>query len=128
MRPPLRPGDLRQRRIAFALALGATLLALYLPTAVTPPSDVPDSDKIVHASLFACLAFTGREAGLRPWVLAAIVVANAALSEIVQGAFPALGRTGDVRDALADLVGAALGVLVHLGWQRWRHRREQRRS
>lgn len=71
----------------------------------------PHADKVVHATLFALLAGTGRwRFGAAPVVLAA-VCAYAPASEVVQGVLLP-ERGGNVRDVAADLVGAGLGWLL----------------
>jgi len=71
----------------------------------------PQSDKLVHLSLFAVLAGTARwRFGARTAVLLA-VCAYAPLSEVVQAVLLP-GRDGDPLDAAADLLGVALGWLL----------------
>jgi VanZ family protein len=107
-----------------ALARGAFAVAVLVSLAVlfAPPSDVPASppgvDKVVHFSLFAVLALTGRWAGVRRGVLAGLLVLYAAVSEVVQGLAP-LDRSASVGDVLADVAGLLLGLVV---W-RWLARR-----
>jgi hypothetical protein len=97
-------------RGAFAVAVLVSLAVLFAPA-----SDVPSApagvDKLVHASLFAALALTGRWAGAARAVLAPVLVLYAALSEVVQGL---IGRDAAVGDWIADVVGLLLGLLV---WQ-----------
>ena len=92
---------------AFGAAVALSLVVLFAPHA---PSEhaIPHLDKVVHASLFALLAATTRwRFGSRAWLLSA-VLAYGGLSEVIQDlALPS--RDGDVRDALADAVGALLG-------------------
>ena len=71
----------------------------------------PQSDKLVHAGLFALLAGTARwRLGARAAVLL-VVAAYAPASEVVQ-ALLLPGRDGDWHDAAADLLGAGLGWLA----------------
>ena len=101
-------------RIAFAVSVAAQLAVLYWPRTVGA-GGLPHLDKVVHAAVFAAVAATG----LLAWapqrrvvaVVLAALVAHAAASEVVQ-AVVLPGRSGDVRDVVADLVGVALGVLV----------------
>jgi VanZ family protein len=109
----LAPGPLS--RAAFALAVLVSLAVLFAP-ASDVPSSPPGVDKLVHASLFAALALTGRWAGVARAVLAAVLVLYAASSEVIQGL---IGRDAAVGDLLADVVGVLLGLLV---WQ-WLARR-----
>ena len=66
------------------------------------------SDKVVHLVLFALLAAAVRWRCGPALTGALLVVAYAAASEGVQAVALAT-RSGDVRDLVADLVGAALG-------------------
>ncbi len=100
-----------------ALARGAFAVAVLVSLAVlfAPPADVPSSppgvDKVVHASLFLVLAVTGRWAGVRPGVLAVVLVLYAAGSEVVQG-LDAVARSASVADWVADVVGVVAGLAL----------------
>jgi hypothetical protein len=102
-------------RGAFALAVLVSLAVLFAP-ASDVPSSPPGVDKLVHATLFAALALTGRWAGLARGALASVLVLYAAASEVVQGL---IGRDAAVGDLLADVVGVLIGLLA---WQ-WLARR-----
>jgi hypothetical protein len=106
-------------RGAFAVAVLVSLAVLFAPAGDVPyaPAGV---DKIVHASLFAALALTGRWAGVSRVVLAPALVLYAAGSEVVQGM---MGRDAAVGDWVAGVVGLLLGLLV---WQ-WFGRRDAHR-
>ena len=85
-----------------------SLYALFAP-AEPGPELFPSVDKVAHLLIFLALAATARwHLGPRRAVLA-VVVAYAPASELVQGL---IGRDADPLDALADLVGVALGWLV----------------
>jgi VanZ family protein len=100
-----------------ALARGAFAVAVLISLAVlfAPPSDVPSSppgvDKIVHFSLFAALALTGRWAGVRRGVLAGLLVLYAAVSELLQGT-DLVDRDASVGDLVADSAGVVAGLLL----------------
>ncbi len=94
------------RRLLFALAVLAQLVALYWPRPVDPESSLP-VDKLVHAAIFGAVLWTGVRVGLRPGLLAAVLAVHAGVSEVIQGTV--LDRDGNVRDVLADLVG--IGVV-----------------
>jgi VanZ family protein len=100
-----------------ALSRGVLALTVLVSLAVlfTPgdgvPSAPPGVDKLVHLALFAALASAGCWAGARPRVLAVLLVAYALVSEVVQALAP-LNRSGSLADAVADLIGVALGLLV----------------
>ena len=99
-----------RRRIWLGLALLVQLVALYAPTA---PSEGGDHglDKLVHAGVFAAVVWTARRAGLPTAWVVLICAAHAPLSEWVQGQFLP-HRDGSVSDAVADLVGVAVGALL----------------
>jgi hypothetical protein len=102
-------------RGAFALAVLVSLAVLFAP-ASDVPSTPPGVDKLVHATVFAALALSGRWAGLARGVLVPLLVLYAAASEVIQGL---IGRDAAVGDLLADVVGVLLGLLA---WQ-WLARR-----
>ena len=95
---------------AFAAAVAISVVVLFAPH--TPSEQgVPHVDKVVHALTFGLLAATTRWRFGPRAVLLVLVIAYGALSEVVQWlALPA--RDGDVRDFLADAVGALLGWLL----------------
>jgi VanZ family protein len=106
---PLREhGDLA--RGAFAVAVIISLAVLF-----APPSDVPSSppgvDKIVHFTLFAVLAVTGRWAGVGRGVLAGLLLLYGAASELLQGT-DLVGRDASVADLVADSAGVLAGLLL----------------
>lgn len=109
MRGAGRPRGLLARA-AFALTVLVSVAVLFAPSSDVPAAP-PGVDKLVHAGLFAVLAVTGRWAGIGPRALAALLAGYAVVSELVQG-LSALGRTGSVADALADLAGTLVGLLV----------------
>ena len=86
------------------------LLSLYVLFVPQPPGTpvFPYADKVVHLVLFALLAAAVRWRCGPALTGALLVVAYAAASEGVQAVALAT-RSGDVRDLVADLVGAALG-------------------
>lgn len=111
---------------AFALAVAIQLVVLYSPeSGGTPP--FPHADKVVHVGVFAIVAVTGVLARLRPVPLGAVLVAHAVISEVVQ-AVVLPGRSGSPWDAVADVLGAALGLLLAASWTRGPHRQPARRD
>ncbi len=100
--------DHRAGRIAFAAVLALSLVMLFSPASDTP-TGFPGSDKLVHVLLFAALAATGLLAGVPTAPLAVGLVAYAGLSEVLQSILP-LDRRGDVRDAVADVLGIMTGL------------------
>lgn len=103
-------------RGAFAVAVLVSLGVLFAP-ADDVPSAPPGVDKLVHLLLFAALAASGRWAGLRPGVLAGLLVLYAAVSEVVQGLSP-LNRSASVADLVADVAGVLAGLLLWAGLAR----------
>lgn len=100
-------------RIPLAVTFVVALIVLFTPASGVP-SGFQHSDKIIHFTLFAALAYTSRVADIG-WVRTALwVLAFAALSEFLQAILP-LGRSGSVPDALADAAGVAVG-LVAANW------------
>lgn len=95
-------------RALLALAVLVQLVVLYLPS--PPSTGAPEGlDKLVHAAVFFAPALLGVLAGLRPLWLGLVLAAHAVVSELVQhGLLPA--RSGDVWDAVADVVGVGLGI------------------
>lgn len=114
MRPATRdrrdaPPSQGVRVAALALACALHLLVLYLPRA---PSIGPSGvrlDLLVHAAVFAGVALAAVWAGAPLRLVAVVLVAEAVVSEVVQGLWLPQ-RSGDVTDAAADLVGTALGL------------------
>lgn len=76
--------------------------------------ELPDLDKIVHASIFVVFAVLWVR-GLRTrrryaWVALA-GIALAAITEVVQE-LPAIGRDGELGDAITDVIGLAVGLIA----------------
>jgi VanZ family protein len=95
-------------RGVFAVVVLISFAVLFAPASDVPHAP-PGVDKIVHATLFASLGFSGRWAGIGRAVLAGALVGYGAVSEIVQGL---IGRDAAVGDLIADSVGVLLGLLV----------------
>ena len=93
-----------------ALAVVVQLVVLYSPSG-GGPLPFPQADKVVHVLVFLVPVALAVAAGFRRAVVAAVFAAQAVFSEVVQAVFLP-HRSGDVLDALADLTGVALGVLV----------------
>lgn len=115
-------------RLRWALAWAILILVLCLmPGAALPAwhwADLFSVDKLVHAGLFAVLAWLLLKGLTRPdevlalratgVVLLACIAYGGAL-ELMQ-MLPALGRRGDWNDFTANAIGAVAGS----GWHRWR--------
>jgi VanZ family protein len=129
-------GALVSRRDLAWLAAGVLAAAIAVLSLMPKPEQVLDvkiSDKLEHfiayATLSLVLAHALRRAGRRGAALMTIAVLASSgfggLMEILQGFFPP--RTPDVVDAVANTIGACLGVgifmALSLGWARVRARR-----
>ena len=99
-------------RVAFAVALAVQLVVLYWPRPAGP-TDVPGLDKLVHATIFGSVAYLGLRAGLRARWWLPVICAHAVVSDLIQGLFLP-HRSGDWRDAVADLVGVGIAVAAWL--------------
>lgn len=108
------------RRVVLAVTVLVQLVVLYAPTAPAGP-EVNGLDKVVHVAVFAAVAWAAVRAGLPTWPVAAVLLAHAAVSELVQH-YLLPHRDGDVRDAIADAVGVAVGLAAARlpGWVRGR--------
>ena len=105
-----------------ALVIG---MILYLTLFPRPLGDndielFEGADKVVHAIMFGAMSFTlaldrlmsGREVTRRSMLLiTAITVVAGILIEFAQDAME-LGRTADLADALADTLGAIIGIFL----------------
>jgi len=109
---PAAPGPRRGAlaRAAFAAAVLLQLVVLYAPRAPST-GGVWWVDKVVHLTVFAVVAWTGRAAGVRLRPLAGLLLAHALVSEGVQH-WLLPGRSGDLLDAAADAAGVLLGSLL----------------
>jgi VanZ family protein len=95
--------------VLFGIVCAVSLWVLFSPGSDTPSVDV--NDKLVHGALFAALALTGRLAGVPLGGLVAGLVVYAGASEVLQAVLP-IDRDGDWHDALADVVGTAVGLVA----------------
>ena len=101
---------MRHRRTAFVVVAILSFVATHLPRLKLGTGGAP-IDKLAHALNFAVLAALLWQTG---WVrrvraAAVVMVAWATLDELSQG-IPALGRTVDFDDWLADLAGIAMAL------------------
>jgi VanZ family protein len=97
-------------RTAFLIVLAiATVLALYPHLQLPEPSALQGYfDKIGHVLAFVALAFLGASAWPRRWSLIGGLVCYAVILELSQ--WFSAGREVHVADALANLVGLAIGL------------------
>ncbi|MDR3679042.1 MAG: VanZ family protein [Flavipsychrobacter sp.] len=109
----------RRARLAAVLWTLLIFIACLWPGKDIPDIQVPFIDKWVHFVLFGVFSFLWlcgypRKGWQTPIVIFLVAVFTGWLVEELQGALPALGRTKDMMDALADSVGGLLGVLVFI--------------
>lgn len=123
--PAADPGP-RRRFAAWALPIGLYVaITIQSSFALAVPNvDVPFGDKLAHALVYgilgALVARALRRGVVRPpstmtAVVVVVVIASVlgALDELHQAFVP--GRSPDVLDGLADVVGAGLGASLY-GW------------
>ena len=121
----------RQRRLWAALAALWTLavfVACALPGSALRDFSILTPDKLYHAFAFLVFALSWRLAGGRPLAVGVAGVAFAVLIEWWQGNV-AVGRYADPYDALADVVGLALGLwTAHVAGRAREERARQNRE
>ena len=107
--------------IPLTLIVTAVLTVAMLWPINQPPPYPYGSDKVVHLIAFAALAFplarTGRF-GLIPVFVGASVFGG--IIELIQ---PSFGRSADMQDWIANIVGVGLGVVLALLYPRFRQHR-----
>lgn len=114
-------GVSRRRAAAVAWTV-AIFAACSIPGDALPRAPIVSADKIVHVVMFAVFAVLWiRAAPGRGWTILAAAVAFAVGIEVWQQ-LPLVGRTADPWDAVADVLGAALGLG---GWSARRARRQR---
>lgn len=104
--------SLRRGPLALGLlAVVAQFGGLYSPGSAVPGVDlpIPGADKIVHALMFAVPVWLLVRAGVRRRLVLILASVQVVVSEVVQHRWIP-HRTGDVWDAVADLVGIGLGL------------------
>lgn len=113
------PGKRNQWAIRLAVLWTASIfIACLWPGKELPKADVPFADKWTHFILFGGFAWLWLRAFPKDsrlsWLLSMTIISAAVgvLVELLQYAIPALGRSGDPWDALADAVGGLLGSLL----------------
>lgn len=101
----------RALTVVLVLTVVLQLVVIYDPNPSGVPA-FPGLDKIVHATIFALPTLVGLLAlSERAWLVPALMVAHAPLSEVVQATLLP-ERSGDPMDAAADLVGVAAGIVI----------------
>ncbi|OFE18000.1 hypothetical protein BA895_12675 [Humibacillus sp. DSM 29435] len=120
---PVTPLPARTRdlvKVAAAVAVVLQLCVLYWPV-VTVEGPVSWTDKVVHVFVFAVPTYLAGWALRRVGRVVAIFLVHAPLSELVQH-FLLPGRSGDIWDAVVDVIGVALAaslLLVRARRERW---------
>ena len=118
-----RPLPRRVRSVAGLSAVVAVLVqlcVLYWPV-VTVEGPVSWTDKVVHLLVFAVPTYLVGRALRNVGLAVAIFVVHAPVSELIQH-FLLPGRSGDVWDAVVDVIGVALAagvLLVSARRERW---------
>jgi VanZ family protein len=112
---------LSSRRILTSLmALG---LAVVMLTPVDVPQSVPSgTDKLVHLAAFGLLVLPAALSRRVPLALlfVGLFVGAAAFGGVIELIQPHFGRSADVNDWVADMAGAALGLLLAFCIRRFR--------
>jgi hypothetical protein len=98
--------------------LVVNLVLLFWPRSVET-GGLPLLDKVVHATSFGLVMWSGLRAGLVAHVLGPLLAVHAVTSEAIQHYLLA-NRSGDPADVLADIAGVA-GVALAWGAASWRH-------
>ena len=106
----MSPRTSRATSAGLVLAVLVQLVVLYAPAGTTA-APFPHADKVVHVAVFLLPVALAVLVTRRPLLVAAVFVSHAVVSEVVQATLLPL-RSGDPRDAVADVVGVGLGVLV----------------
>lgn len=109
--------------LSAAVAVVLQLCVLYWPL-VTVEGPVSWTDKVVHVLVFAVPTYlVGAALRRKAWVgwVVAVFLVHAPVSELIQYFFLP-GRSGDLWDAVVDVIGVALAaglLLVRARRERW---------
>ncbi len=107
------PADPRHRAVsAWVMVVSALALQLWGLYTTSPPDPGPLSfpglDKVVHVVLFAVPTWALMRVVPHPWMALAPMLVHVPVSELIQH-FWIAERGGDVLDAVAGLLGVAVG-------------------
>ncbi|WP_435988413.1 VanZ family protein [Sulfitobacter sp. SH24] len=103
----------RRRSIASWLTFGLSVCIAVLtliPSNAGP--HVPGGDKVHHVLAF--MALTLPSAVFYPKALVRVVLAAALYAGLIEIIQPFVGRSGEIADFLADLLGIAIGAMIGL--------------
>ncbi|HRA05161.1 MAG TPA: hypothetical protein PKV13_00900 [Propionicimonas sp.] len=92
------------------------VIAVYSPGSPDGSLELPGLlgvDKLIHAALFGAPVYLLGVLTRRIWLWAGVFAAMAGISEVIQWRFIPY-RDGDIWDAVSDLVGITLAVLLLL--------------
>ena len=108
------PRDPRARSfvpwILLVLALGVHFWGLYTPSPPDAgPLSFPGLDKLAHVVLFAVPTWALVKVVPKAWMAIVPMILHVPISEVVQATLLSATRGGEWLDALADLVGIAVG-------------------
>jgi VanZ like family len=81
----------------------------------SPWFQIPDLDKVIHWGIFVLFTILWLRTGTSRWRYAWVALAGlalAAITELVQSSIPAIGRDGEIGDAITDLIGVAIGLAI----------------
>lgn len=108
--------------VLMAMCVAAVLL---VPMPSGAPFPVPHFDKLVHATLFGCVALPSMMVlpGRWHWLVWAVVVGYSGVMELVQ---PMFGRGADPADLIANATGAALAMTAARAYRSKRAKVHQR--
>jgi uncharacterized protein (DUF486 family) len=124
--PPPAPTTARSTSMRFRIAMAAlwtiVILALcWMPGFVVQEIErdsswfqVPNLDKVVHWGIFVVFTVLWLRTSTSRWRYAWVALgglAAASITEVVQN-LPAIGRDGEVGDAITDLIGVVLGLAM----------------
>nr|NLI50798.1 VanZ family protein [Propionibacterium sp.] len=114
MTAPLGAGRSRLGGVVAGALLVGQFVVLYFPDASSVPGadlPVPFLDKLVHVGVFALPTWALLRVVRRPGVVVGAMLAQAAVSELVQEALLP-GRGFEALDVVADVVGVGLGLVL----------------
>ena len=87
----------------------------WLPAPEASPRNAPHADKVIHFAMFAVFGLLWMRVGpvsrVRVALVLAAAVALAVGTELLQG-LPLIARDPDRFDALADILGGAMGIAL----------------